>query len=68
MLTTEDCLQLVLDPESDYEKEILKVFSKLPNTHRGSFNKNIAWYFREFELNDSLIIMFPKEEQKTNEI
>ena len=32
MLTTEDCLQLVLDSESEYEKEILKVFAKLPNT------------------------------------
>lgn len=61
MLITEDCLQLVLDSENDYEKEALKVFEKLPNTKIWSFNKNMAGYYREFEEKESLIIMFPKE-------
>lgn len=61
MLTTEDCLQLVLDSENDYEKEMLKILKKLPNTKTWSFNRNIAGYYTEFEEKNSLIIMFHKE-------
>ena len=66
MLTTEDCLQLVLDSENEYEKEVLDVFSKLPNTKRGTFTENMAGYYREFPESKSLIIMFPKEVQNEN--
>lgn len=69
MLTTEDCLQLVLDSESDYEKEILKVFAKLPNTHRGTFAENQLGYYRWFASEkESLIIMFPNEKPSKNEV
>ncbi len=64
MLTTENCLQLVLDSESKYEEEILKVFSKLPNTHRGTFKENQLWYIRWFSDEKSLIIMFPNKDNE----
>lgn len=64
MLTTEDDLQLVLDSENDYEKEVLKVFEKLPNTKRATFSKTVWEYYREFEEKQSLLIIFPNQQPK----
>lgn len=66
MLTTENCLQLVLDSENDYEKEVLEVFEKLPNTKRATFSKTVWGYYREFEERESLLIIFPNEQPKPN--
>lgn len=37
ILIKEGRVQLVLHPESDHDKEVIKILEKMPNTHRDNF-------------------------------
>lgn len=59
--------QLVLQPESDHDKEVLKVLEKLPNTHRIDFYDTAGDYsrFSSGSSHDDLAIVFDEPKDTT---
>lgn len=64
ILIKEDRVQLVLEYETDHEKEVLKVLEKLPNTHRADFIDCRTGYTWDRGHDKDLVIVFDQKEEK----
>jgi len=69
ILIKENRTQLILEPESRHDNEVLKILSKLPNTHYDDFyDCEGGWTRRhivdEYNEGKDLIIVFDKEQKK----
>jgi hypothetical protein len=50
--------QLVLQPETDHDKDVLKILEKLPNTHRAEFYGCQGGWTRHASGSTDLMIVF----------
>ena len=66
LLVTPEDKQLILKPETEFEKEVCGLFEGLPNVYRGEFGECEARFFRNFGEADDLIIRFPNETSRGN--
>lgn len=64
LLVTAEGKQLILKPETEFEKKVCDIFEGLPNVYRGDFGECEAGFFRNFGEVDDLIIRFPNAKEK----
>lgn len=67
ILIKERRVQLILEPETDHDKEVLKILEKLPNTHRTYFYDCEGGWTRTNNNDRDLIIVFDEQKGKNNQ-
>jgi len=58
ILIKENRTQLVLEPENDHDKDVLKILKKLPNTHMDNFYDCEGGWTRNSRDETDLVIVF----------
>jgi len=64
ILIKENRTQLVLEPENDHDKEVLKILAKMPNTHADNFYDCEGGWTRRDNGNTDLVIVFDTTKKK----
>lgn len=62
ILIKENRTQLILQPENEHDKEVLKLLSKMPNTHRDTFYDCEGGWTRRGAGKEDLIIVFDQDQ------
>lgn len=59
-------VQVILTPENEFEKGILEMFKRYKpvQTFWGNFSESEGGYFRQYNEEDSLILLLDKREKK----
>ena len=61
IITTETEQWLVLSPESEHEKKVVKMFEGMPNVFLAEFTESHGGYLRQYPYDKDLIIKFPQK-------